>query len=97
MVTRKDLFDILYEKDGLGRSNRTKYLLSYLVGHYKIEDDEDTMLKLKIINSKFCSAVYSKLDQSPESESRVPQSKTRSNETSLSDEEDEDLSDIDFD
>lgn len=63
MVTRRQLFDVLYKKDDLGRSNRTEYLFNYLVGHYKIESDEDAMLKLKNINSKFCNAVYSKLDQ----------------------------------
>lgn len=63
MVTRRQLFDVLYEKNGLGRSSRTEYLFNYLVGHYKIENDNDAMLKLKSINSKFCSAVYSKLDQ----------------------------------
>ncbi|XP_028146043.1 uncharacterized protein LOC126891809 [Diabrotica virgifera virgifera] len=63
MVTRRQLFDVLYEKDKLQRSSRTEYLFKYLVRHYKIENDADAMLKMRIFTSKFCNVVYAKLDQ----------------------------------
>lgn len=63
ILTRRQLFDILYERVGEGRSRQTEYLFSYLVQHYQIENDENAKSRLKKINSKFCSAVYSRLDK----------------------------------
>lgn len=63
MLTRRELFDILYQKAGEMRSNQTKHLFNYLVKHLKIEDDEDSQTRLKKVNALFCSKIFKRFDE----------------------------------
>jgi hypothetical protein len=50
MLTRKQVFDILYKKKGEGRSKRTEHLYNHLIKHFGIESDENIMTRLKAFN-----------------------------------------------
>jgi hypothetical protein len=63
MLTRKQVFDILYKKNGEGRSKRTEHLYNHLMKHLGIESDENIMTRLKAFNYKFCHTVYSRIDK----------------------------------
>jgi predicted glycosyltransferase len=63
MLTRKQVFDILYKKKGEGRSKRTEHLYNRLIKHFWIESDENIMTRLKAFNYKFCHSVYSRIDK----------------------------------
>jgi hypothetical protein len=63
MLTRKQVFDILYKKNGEGRSKRTEHLYNHLIKHFGIETDENIMARLKAFNYKFCHSVYSRIDK----------------------------------
>jgi hypothetical protein len=63
MLTRKQVFDILYKKKGEGRSKRTEHLYNHLIKHFGIENDENIMRRLKAFNYKFCHSVYSRIDK----------------------------------
>lgn len=50
IMTRRQHFDAFNGKEDLGHSNRTEYLLNYLVEHDEIDYYEQTVSNLKHIN-----------------------------------------------
>lgn len=75
-LTRRELFDVLYERRGEARRFQVGRLFAYLVSHYQIEGNLTEKVRLRRSNYSFCSSVFSRIDKAHRSYPRFLRNNT---------------------